>query len=209
MDFLIGHPEHVLNKSVCDVLCSDIYRGVSHIVIDEAHCVVTWGEEFRPHYKRLPKLRSIFPQAFVLALTATATIQMQKDILSCLQMNDAMTICRSIARDNIKLSVQNRPAATAQKITEIHDDLQHVLEPYVNELCDTIENFPKTIIYSKLKVCAFAYEMINREARKREDAQIIMASVAQYHAPSTEKVNYKISKIQFVMTGAILNELLL
>lgn len=188
MDFLIGHPEHVLNKTVCDVLCSDAYRDVSHIVVDEAHCVVTWGDEFRPQYKRIPKLRSIFPSALILALTATATLKMQTEITESLQMNDPKVICRSIARDNIKLSVLTRPATTGQKLTDLDDDLHHVLEPYVLELCDSYEHFPKTIIYTKLKVCAFAYEMVNREARRRAKPDMIMESVSQYHAPNTEKV---------------------
>ena len=46
---------------------------VKLITIDEAHCISQWGHDFRPAYRRIKELRALFPQAPVLALTATAT----------------------------------------------------------------------------------------------------------------------------------------
>lgn len=54
------------------------------IVVDETHLVMDWGSEFRPGYQRLGKLRAIFPNAMVLALTATATKPMIEVIKSSL-----------------------------------------------------------------------------------------------------------------------------
>ena len=53
---------------------------VSLIVIDECHCVCQWGYDFRPSYLELPKLREQLPEVPILALTATATSEVVKDI---------------------------------------------------------------------------------------------------------------------------------
>ncbi len=54
---------------------------VSLIVVDEAHCISQWGFDFRPSYLRIATLRDIFPDAPVLALTASATPVVQNDII--------------------------------------------------------------------------------------------------------------------------------
>src|SRR5437763_5014557 len=55
---------------------------ISMIVIDEAHCISTWGHDFRPSYRRIVNLLSALPQNIpVLALTATANTRVEVDIL--------------------------------------------------------------------------------------------------------------------------------
>ncbi|XP_037306777.2 recQ-like DNA helicase BLM isoform X2 [Pungitius pungitius] len=74
-------------------------------VIDEAHCVSQWGHDFRPDYKRLHELRQKFPGVPMIALTATATPRVQKDILNQLSMTRPQVFTMSFNRTNLKYAV--------------------------------------------------------------------------------------------------------
>ena len=79
---------------------------VSLIAIDEAHCISEWGHDFRPDYRNLHILRERFPDTPVMALTATATAQVQDDIVEQLAIPSAHRFVASFDRQNLTYIVR-------------------------------------------------------------------------------------------------------
>ena len=80
---------------------------VSLIAVDEAHCISQWGYDFRPPYLKIAALREVFPDVPLIALTATATSQVQDDIADKLNFGDDHAVFRkSFARDNLSFVVR-------------------------------------------------------------------------------------------------------
>src|SRR5213593_991152 len=61
---------------------------VNLLAIDEAHCISEWGHDFRPEYRQLAELRSLFPKTPIMALTATATERVRSDIVQQLRLRE-------------------------------------------------------------------------------------------------------------------------
>lgn len=100
--FLYVSPERLQSKRFlwyCEVL------PVKLIAVDEAHCISQWGFDFRPAYLQIAAIREHFPNAPILALTATATQKVKEDICERLQLNDPAIFVKSFARANLSYSV--------------------------------------------------------------------------------------------------------
>lgn len=80
---------------------------VNLIAIDEAHCISQWGHDFRPAYLECKALRKILPDVPIVALTATATKQVEVDIIDNLQFAQPLIIKDSFSRNNIAFKVYN------------------------------------------------------------------------------------------------------
>ncbi|MGB5554573.1 MAG: RecQ family ATP-dependent DNA helicase [Flavobacteriaceae bacterium] len=78
---------------------------VNLIAVDEAHCISQWGHDFRPAYLECSKLREFLPDTPIIALTATATRQVTKDIIDNLEFVNPLLVKDSFARDNIAFKV--------------------------------------------------------------------------------------------------------
>jgi len=82
------------------------------LAVDESHCVSEWGHDFRPQYRQLGALRKILHGVPCLALSATATVPVQKDIISSLQLRRPFAVSSCFNRRNLKYHVFERSGAT-------------------------------------------------------------------------------------------------
>ena len=74
---------------------------VNLLAIDEAHCISEWGHDFRPEYRQLAELRSLFPKTPMMALTATATERVRSDIVQQLHLREPRRYVASFDRPNL------------------------------------------------------------------------------------------------------------
>ncbi len=83
-------------------------RRIHLLAVDEAHCISQWGHDFRPDYTRLREIRSTLGQPTTIALTATATPDVQQDIVRQLglQPDEVRLFHEGIDRPNLRLAVQ-------------------------------------------------------------------------------------------------------
>lgn len=78
---------------------------INLVAIDEAHCVSHWGHDFRPAYLKISNLKEYFPNTPFLALTATATERVQKDIVALLKLKNVSLFKKSFIRENLAYMV--------------------------------------------------------------------------------------------------------
>jgi len=124
LQFLFVAPERLRVPGFVEMLAK---RQLALIAIDEAHCISQWGHDFRPDYRmlgeHLPLLRGGGATTPVLALTATATPEVQADIVSQLAMRRPAKFIHGFRRDNlaievVELPVPQRAATIAQLLTD-------------------------------------------------------------------------------------------
>ena len=96
-------PEKLQGKAFLDRLTE---IDVSLIVVDEAHCISQWGYDFRPSYLKIANLRNIYPEAPILALTASATPEVTADIMAQLRFRTQNLFSKSFNRPNISYIVR-------------------------------------------------------------------------------------------------------
>jgi ATP-dependent DNA helicase RecQ len=85
---------------------SDLQRWNANLLaIDEAHCISEWGHDFRPEYRQLAELRSLFPNIPIMALTATATHRVRQDIIRLLKLREPGCFVASFNRPNLMYRV--------------------------------------------------------------------------------------------------------
>ena len=178
--FLYVSPERLSSEKFCIELKS---LPVKLVVIDEAHCISQWGYDFRPSYFNISKLRKIHPDAPFLALTATATPEVVKDICDKLQFRQGHKIFKkSFSRPNIQYIV--RPTdSKIQQIVHILSRVQGTAIVYVRSRKRTKE-IAEQLIAQGISAAnyhaglSFEDKQVRQDAWKNGSLRVIVATNA-------------------------------
>ncbi len=173
-------PETLTKPGILDLL--DKSR-LSFLTIDEAHCISEWGHDFRPEYRQLALIRDRYPDLPVLALTATATSRVQKDIITNLHMHNPAVFVASFDRPNLFLEVQEktRPFKQLNRFLDKFSDQSGIV------YCASRKETDRVVIkLTERGFSALPYHAgmkqedrnRNQEAFIRDNVKIIVATIA-------------------------------
>jgi ATP-dependent DNA helicase RecQ len=173
-------PETLLTPRIFALLDS---LQVDLLTIDEAHCISEWGHDFRPEYRQLVDVRRRYPKAVCLALTATATPRVRTDITRSLGFSQSNEFVASFNRDNLYIEVAPKtdPVKQAVRFLERFKDQSGIIYCFSRKQVDelaailTQKGFSARPYHAGLEDDA---RRRNQEAFIRDDAQIIVATIA-------------------------------
>ncbi|XP_061182575.1 ATP-dependent DNA helicase RecQ-like [Saccostrea echinata] len=178
VDIIFGSPESLLGEWRAELQ----QLNVTAIVIDEFHLISTWGQDdehihkraFRKWFGDLGELRSIFPNASLLALSATCTLKVQKRVLKVVSFKPDFTfVYLSPDKRNIKYVVK-----------KVANDIEMAMTWLVDGLVNMGSLFPRTLIYCKsISDVAKIYDYVSDELP--ED---LCSYIAMYHSETEESI---------------------
>ena len=148
--------------------------GVSLLAIDEAHCISQWGHDFRPSYLRVKKVREDLGSPATIALTATATPEVRRDIIRELALKDPETIITGFDRPNLAYYVVpvRNDAEKEKRIVEIlrkHDGLA-VIYAATRKAVDQL-----TTVLERARIGAAGYHAGLEDSKRREVQEAFMS----------------------------------
>ena len=156
---------------------------VTRFAIDEAHCISEWGHDFRPEYRRLAELRRAFPEVPVLALTATATERVRRDIVASLELREPAVYVASFNRPNLRYRVVAKANAFASLLDFVRERSKESgivyaasrrqAESLAQKL--TSAGIPALPYHAGLEGSKRTY---NQERFRRDDVRVICATIA-------------------------------
>ena len=167
-------PEILLMLDESDVAC---------LAIDEAHCISEWGHDFRPEYRQLVSIRERFQSAVCVALTATATPRVQKDIKKLLKFDEGSEFIGSFDRKNLFIAVEPKIELLDQTLAFLRKHRQESGIIY----CQTIKQVKslcRDLTARRISVLPYHGELDDETRKHNQDAfingdtRVIVATIA-------------------------------
>ncbi len=171
-DLLYVTPERFRKPEFLEILSQ---RKIHLLAVDEAHCISEWGHDFRPDYTRLADIRRIMGNPTTIALTATATPEVQQDIVRQLglESDQVRKFHAGIERPNLHLDVEH--------VWGDDDKIKHICEVYKEHpgsgivyftLIKTLEQFSDRLLALKIPHLIY-HGLLEREKRKSVQNQFM------------------------------------
>lgn len=173
-------PETLLQERTLQLLST---VKVDCLTIDEAHCISEWGHDFRPEYRKIAEVRAHFPGCTCIALTATATPRVQKDIANTLKLELSNTFISSFDRPNLFLQVKDKVDALSQSIRFIkrYPRQSGIIYCFSRKQVDEVTENLQVLGYKAKAYHAGLSDKHRQEAQEeflKDDLQIIVATIA-------------------------------
>ena len=173
-------PEALLAPRMLSVLSS---LQVDCLAIDEAHCISEWGHDFRPEYRQIAAVRSRFPSAVCIALTATATPRVREDIRDTLRFDGSSEFISGFDRENLFLQVVSKTDPLSQTVAFLgeHPDQSGIIYCFSRRQVDELYGILEGRGFSVRPYHAGLSDADRRENQElfiRDDVQIIVATIA-------------------------------
>jgi ATP-dependent DNA helicase RecQ len=173
-------PERLENEETIELLKS---VALSFFIIDEAHCISHWGHDFRASYRNLRMIKERFKDISVHAFTATATREVQRDIIAQLGFIDPKILIGSIDRPNLTYRVMPRSNILKQvkEILQKHHNEAGIIYCLRRKDVDSVSEDLKKMGIDNVRYHAGMTDKDRRLAQDRfarEEVNIVVATVA-------------------------------
>ncbi len=173
-------PETLLKPEILEMLST---CRVDCVTVDEAHCISEWGHDFRPEYRQIKDIRSHFPDAVYLAVTATATQRVREDIVTNLALQTPRELVASFNRDNLFYEVIPKHHATRQVLEFLKSvkNQSGIIYCFSRKQVDDLTYELKTAGHKALAYHAGLPDDVrhrNQELFIRDDVPIMVATIA-------------------------------
>ena len=180
LDLLYVAPERLMSESFLERLAG---IPIALFAIDEAHCVSQWGHDFRPEYIQLGRLRRLFPETPIIALTATADPQTRNDIIRRLGLVDAQCLVTGFDRPNIRYIVldKQKPFNQLKEFLAGHRDEAGIVYALSRK---RVEEVAGRLLEAGISAAPYHAGLPDGERRRvqeafqRDDVRIVVATVA-------------------------------
>tara|TARA_B100001250_G_scaffold414135_1_gene450858 strand:- start:3741 stop:5930 length:2190 start_codon:yes stop_codon:yes gene_type:complete len=158
---------------------------ISFLAVDEAHCISEWGHDFRPEYRNIRKILDQFSQKIsIIALTATATLKVQDDIMKNLGILNANVYKTSFNRPNLYYEVRQKNSSIDSQIIKFIDKNKNKSGIIYCLSRKKVEELAETLIVNKINALPYhagldsKTRVRNQDSFLQDDCDIIVATIA-------------------------------